>query len=244
MTDRATNNESIGGPQGSTILLLLVVAIAPSIGAASALWFWPGLVGSLIYAACKCLLYGIPAYVAWRSVSRTEAWNGIIRGIRFHPMLFGLTSGAIIGTGIHLLWNGWLGDCSDVTSLVEKMNESGLGEPIRFWLFAAWMCIGNSLLEEFVFRWFIDSRLERLRVPLLLALPISALIFTMHHVIVLAAYFDTLVVVLGSGGVFVGGLLWSMSLRKWGSLLPGWISHAIVDVALVMIGAYALGFGP
>ncbi|MCH2144956.1 MAG: CPBP family glutamic-type intramembrane protease [Phycisphaerales bacterium] len=243
MMTGATHNPR-HGTNGSTMLMLLVVAIAPSIGAASALWLWPGLVGSLIYAACKSLLYGIPAIVAWKTIRRSDTRQGLLRGMRVRPVLFGLVSGILIGAGILVLWYGWLANWSDVPRLVEKIEESGLGGPVRFWLFAAWMCVGNSLLEEFVFRWFIDSSLDRLRTPLALALPLSALIFTMHHVIVLAAYFDTLVVVLGSGGVFVGGLLWSICLRRWRSLVPGWISHAIVDVALVLIAAHALGFGP
>ena len=151
-------------------------------------------------------------------------------------------SGAVIGAGIHIIWYGWLGDCSDITNLMQVMNENGMDDPIRFWLFAAWLCIGNSLLEEFVFRWFIDSRLEELGVPLLLALPISALIFTLHHVIVLSAYFEAFNVFMGSAGVFLGGLIWSATLRRWSSLIPGWISHAIVDVAIILIGAHALGF--
>ena len=110
-----------------------------------------------------------------------------------------------------------------------------------FWLFAAWLSLGNSLLEEFVFRWFVDGRLDRLGTPFALALPISGLIFTAHHVIVLAAYFDPLMVLLGSVGVFIGGLTWSWSLRRWGSLLPGWISHAIVDIAIFIVGAHMLG---
>ena len=88
---------------------------------------------------------------------------------------------------------------------------------------------------------FVDGRLDRLAIPRFLILPISAFIFTAHHVIVLAAYFDPLMVVLGSCGVFIGGLLWSWSLRRWGSLLPGWISHAIVDIAIFIVGASMIG---
>jgi hypothetical protein len=221
-------------------MLLLVVA-APSLGALSALWLWPGATGSTIYLACKVVLYGLPAVVAWKTISRQDLRAGIRRGLRPSALLFGLGSGALIGGAIIALWFGWLDEQVDTKRLVEVITESGLDGATSFWLFAAWLSLGNSLLEEVVFRWFVDSRLARLGTPVALALPISALIFTAHHVIVLAAYFDPMMVLLGSSGVFIGGLTWSWSLRRWGSLLPGWISHALVDIAIFIVGAYMLG---
>jgi membrane protease YdiL (CAAX protease family) len=47
-------------------------------------------------------------------------------------------------------------------------------------------------------------------------------------------------IALGSAGVFAGGLIWSWSLRRYDSLIPGWISHALVDLAVVIIGASML----
>ena len=46
---------------------------------------------------------------------------------------------------------------------------------------------------------------------------------------------------MGSMGVFIGGLIWSWTLRQWGSIVPGWISHAIVDLAIAIVGASMLG---
>ena len=71
-------------------------------------------------------------------------------------------------------------------------------------------------------------------------LPISAAIFTLHHVFVLAAYFGTTLTVLGSLGVFIGGVIWSLLHLRTSSLIPGWISHALVDVAIVVVGATML----
>ena len=221
-------------------MLLLVVA-APSIGALSALWLWPGAIGSTIYLACKLVLYGLPAFVAWKTISKQDIRAGIRRGLRPGALLFGLISGVLVGGGIVALWFGWLDDEIDTQRLVEVIKESGMDQATSFWLFAAWLCLGNSLLEEFVFRWFVDGRLDRLALPRFLILPISALIFTAHHVIVLAAYFQPVMVVLGSCGVFIGGLMWSWSLRRWGSLLPGWISHALVDIAIFIVGASMIG---
>jgi membrane protease YdiL (CAAX protease family) len=41
-------------------------------------------------------------------------------------------------------------------------------------------------------------------------------------------------------GVFVGGLLWSWLLRRHGSLVPGYLSHILVDLAIFVVGASML----
>ena len=221
---------------------LLVVAVAPSLGSLAGLWIWPGPIGSVVYAVCKLLLYGIPAWVAWRTIDRTVFRAGIRRGTRPKAVLFGLGSGLLIGGLLLATWFLVLRESASTDRLVETMKDSGLDRPARFWLFTAWLTVGNSVLEEFVFRWFVDSRFRLLRVPALLAIPVSAAIFTIHHVIVLAAFFDPGLVVLGSCGVFLGGVIWSATLRLFGSIVPAWISHAVVDLAIVVIGASILGF--
>lgn len=220
---------------------LIVVAIAPSIGSLAGLWLFPGSIGSTIYAICKILLYGVPAVVAWRTLTRTDIAIGSRAGTRPASLLSGLASGVAIGGGIVLLWFGWLDSVVDTERLLAVMKESGLEQPGRYWLFAAWLIAGNSLLEEFVFRWFVDSRLSGLGLRPGIAIPVSALVFTIHHVIVLAAFFGPSMVLAGSVGVFIGGLLWSWSLRRWESLLPGWISHALVDLGIALVGASMLG---
>ena len=224
-----------------TLGLLLIVACVPSIGALSALWIWPGTLGGALYAVCKIVLYGVPTIVAFQTVRRAKPFTGFLRGFKRAPVSFGVLSGLFIGGFILGLWYWVLSGNVDLARLLDVVRENGLDQPVKYWLFAAWLCIGNSLLEEFAFRWFIDSRLRILGLGPVVAMPISAVIFTMHHVIVLSAFFGPLIVVLGSAGVFMGGLIWSFSLMRWGTLVPGWISHALVDLAIIIIGASILG---
>ena len=58
----------------------------------------------------------------------------------------------------------------------------------------------------------------------------------------LAVFFPPAAVAAGSAGVFAGGVAWSWLYVRYGSIWPGYLSHAIVDVAVFGAGA-ALLFG-
>ncbi|MBB47432.1 MAG: hypothetical protein CMJ33_02545 [Phycisphaerae bacterium] len=213
--------------------LLIPVVAAPSIGTLSALWFWPGPVGSAVYAGCKLVLYGLPFLLLLKmSRSQRPCFRTDLRGVTG-----GLFSGTVIGSFILGLWFIVLADKTDTGPLLAVITENGLGAPVKFWLFAAWLCIGNSLLEEFVFRWFVDGRLRNLGLQTTWILPVSAAIFTLHHIFVLGAYFGPTLTIVGASGVFIGGVLWSILHLRSSSLTPGWISHALVDLAIVVVGA-------
>lgn len=70
----------------------------------------------------------------------------------------------------------------------------------------------------------------------------SALCFTLHHIIAMGGQFDWRITAIASFGVFVGGLIWSWMYLRYRSVWPGYLSHAIVDVAVFAIG-YVLIFG-
>jgi len=222
--------------RGRALLLLAPVVIAPTLGTLSALWFWPGPLGSAIYATCKAVLYGLP-FIFWFKCVREDRPSFKLDAA---GLVNGLGSGVVIGGLILMVWFLMLEARTDTSSLVSVVEENGLGAAWKFWLFGAWLCIGNSLLEEIAFRWFVDGRLRTLQLPWHIVIPISAAIFTLHHVFVLSAYFGVTLTVLGSAGVFAGGALWSILRARSSSLTPGWISHAIVDLAIILIGAAVL----
>ena len=72
--------------------------------------------------------------------------------------------------------------------------------------------------------------------PTRLAVLASAACFTVHHVTALQAQFDWKVTLLASLGVFIGGAIWSWMYGRYRSVWPGYLSHAIVDVAIYVIG--------
>ena len=220
--------------------LLIPVILAPSLGMLAALWWWPGTFGSAIYGACKLVLYGVPAVVAWQTITRAQVARGVQLGIRPVALFWGIGSGIAIGAVILLGWFGVIRGQLDLGALREVVKANGLDQPARYWAMAIWLSLGNALLEEFVFRWFVDSRLRRLGLGVGVAIPLSALIFTAHHVLVLMAYFPAVETILFSIGVFVGGVLWSWLLRRYESLVPGYVSHMLVDLSIFIVGASML----
>ncbi len=215
---------------------LILVGLAPSLGTLSALWWWPGTIGPSIYLLCKLVLYGVPTYFLMRTFDRESFLRGVRNGIQKGPLVYGTLSGILISVCILILWFVFLSGAIDFSPLLNRMEESGMNQMWKYLAFAIWLSLGNSLLEEFAFRWFVDGRLRLLGFSYIWVLLISAGIFTVHHVLVLLAFFDTGPAMVFSMGIFIGGLLWSWMHLKWGTLIPGWISHALIDIAVLAVG--------
>ena len=102
-----------------------------------------------------------------------------------------------------------------------------------------WVCI-NSILEEYVWRWFTVRQFSRLLKPGG-AIVVSALGFTLHHLLAMQVYFSWPVAMLCSFFIFIGGMLWSWMFMRYNTIWPGWLSHALVDMAVFGTG-YVLIF--
>jgi membrane protease YdiL (CAAX protease family) len=203
---------------------------APSIGALVSLWIAPGTAGLFVYALCKVILYLTPAL--WSRFIDGQPWK--VTPPNAKGWLTGLALGLVLGGAVLAAWQ-LIGDWAiDAEVLRHSLENNGLFSVGRFFVAAAWICLVNSLLEEYAFRWFITSRMEVLT-PRWAAL-LSAFAFTAHHIIVLLSILPTPLAWLASFGVFCGGLTWSWLYRRSGSIWPGWVSHVIVDVAIMWVG--------
>lgn len=215
------------------ILALLLLVPAPSIGAFLGMVVFPNsLTGAVCFGASKLWLFGLP--VIWlRFVER-----GPFRLSR--PRLGGFTVGILSGllvTGFIVAMYRMLGDTLiDKQFLTEKLTAIGLGTPGRYLGGALYWILVNSVLEEYVWRWFCVSQCEQI-MSKRLAVVASALFFTLHHVVATSVYFSPVTVSLCALGVFIGGAIWSMMYIRYRSVWPGYVSHAIVDLCIFGIGA-------
>lgn len=117
-----------------------------------------------------------------------------------------------------------------------RLRDFGLDSPRGFVLLALFYCLFHSALEEYYWRWFAFGQMRRV-VPWGLAVGLSSFGFMAHHVLVVSAYVPSWpwAAVL-SLSVAVGGALWAWLYQRTGSLLGPWLSHLLVDAALMTVG--------
>lgn len=138
----------------------------------------------------------------------------------------GLTVGAYL-----LLARGGL----DPNTMRALLNKAGLTTPARYLSLAAYWIVVNSLMEEYVFRWFVFRQCERL-ISTHWAMIATALIFTLHHTVALAAYLPWHFNVLSSLGIFAAGLTWSLLYARYRNIWPAYASHALADIGVFAVG--------
>ena len=219
------------------MLALCLLVPVPTVGAAAGLILVPGPLGQAIYAACKVWLVAFPlVWLLWVERARPGVSPPTRRGLAS-----GLAQGAAILACIfaaHALFGGSLVDRAPMRAAV---SAAGIDGPAVYLAFSAYLCLLNSLLEEYVWRWFVFEQLDTL-LGSRLAVPASAAAFTVHHVVALGAQFDVTVTTIGSAGVFVGGLLWSWLYHRYRSIWPGYVSHVLADAGVLGVG-WLLLFG-
>ncbi len=219
------------------LIALALLAPVPSLGTAAAMILVPGPVGQALFMAAKIWLLVFPAF--WYLVVERGrlSWSPPIDGGMGVGLLTGLVAGAVIG--LAALFFGIFD--MDMGQLAGEVDEMGLATPRAYLLGALGWTFANSLMEEYVYRWFVFSQCERL-MPRFAAVLASATVFTTHHVIALSTYLPWHLTALASLGVFLGGVLWAVLYARYRSIWPGWVSHIIADVAVFAVG-WELLFG-
>jgi len=220
----------------SAILALLLLVPVPSVGALVAIVLLPNEpVGQSIFLLAKVWLFAFPAI--WHKWVDGEKFSG--SPPRNGGFGFGVVSGVLISlliAGAYILLGDHLIDRQIFRS---KILEIGLVSPGIYIGGAAYWILVNSVLEEYVWRWFVVKKCETL-FPAKLAIILSALFFTFHHVIAMWSYMGAPVALLCAIGVFVGGVVWSYMYLRFRSVWPAYVSHAIVDLCIFLIGAQML----
>jgi hypothetical protein len=226
-------------PRSRAALALLLLLPIPSLGTAAAMFWWPGsALGNGIFFAGKLWIVVLPA--AWLILADNGwlSWSPPRRGGFVVSALLGVAiAGAVVLVYLLMRRLGWL----DPGLVSARARQTGLDHPGLYLAGALYWITVNSLMEEYVWRWFVFRQFEVLGGGRF-AVVASALGFATHHAIALAAQFAWPMMLLGSTGVFLGGAIWSWLYLRYRSIWPCYVSHAIVDVPIFVIG-YALIFG-
>jgi hypothetical protein len=210
---------------------LLLVALAPTVSVITSFMLKTGVVGALVFVFTKIWMFGLPAYWYLKVEGGERSYSLPQSGGWMVSTLLGLGTIGVIGVAYFLLGDQVLRS----EDLYKILDPYGLTIPwklalgIVFWIFI------NSVLEEYVFRWFITSKLEQLVGGKWIPILLSAGIFTLHHTIALAFFIDPLGNALASLGVFLGGVIFSWLYVQYRSIWVAWVAHALADVAVFAI---------
>lgn len=225
------------GERRYAALLALVPAVLVPFGAA--LYYFmlcrDAVVSRRVYAAAKIFLVAWP-FVATRVIlgGRAPPWRG--RDGRWQAAL---AAGAVSGLGISLfvvlVMLSPLGRLVMASAGPIRERCEHLGILQHYWLFAIFLSLIHSLVEEYYWRWFVYRRL-RAAWPRWTAALVSSAAFASHHVIVTGQLMSWPLGVLCGAGIMVGGVIWCLQYERRRSILAPWLSHALVDVTVMTIG--------
>ncbi|MGF1540709.1 MAG: CPBP family intramembrane glutamic endopeptidase [Pleurocapsa sp.] len=216
----------------SAVIALLLFVPASSIGVTAALFLAPGAIGNGIFTLVKIWLVVLPLFWTWKT--NPEVLR--LPRLKKQQILVGIAWGLLMFAAIIAAY-WFLGRQSiNLTAIRRKAVEVGITN-LNIYLagFFYWSFI-NSFIEECIWRGFVYSQCAVL-MNSLVAVIFSALFFTLHHSIALYGYtHNWLIVGVGSLGVFLAGVIWSFCYQTSGSIVPGYISHILADLAIALIG--------
>lgn len=181
---------------------------------------WPAVVVLAIYRD------GLPT-INWRS---PHHWRSLPLGI-----ISGL---AIVALMVGLMLTP-LGDVAQRGSSQIATKSEEMGILAHYWLFALFISVLHSLLEEYYWRWFVYGQLERLTPPVAAHL-LAGVAFAAHHVVIISEFFGVFWGFFFSAFVGIGGIIWSLMLARQKTLMGIWVSHMIVDFGAMGVGYWLI----
>ena len=142
------------------------------------------------------------------------------------PLFLGLGVYALIVSGFFLGKN--LVDWSSVASSLKNSREN-------IFAMGAYICIINSLLEEFFFRGFAFLMLSRFAESKIAYL-FSAGLFSLYHIAIMQNWFSPLVFALLLAGLFFSGLIFNWLSQRYQNIYAPWIVHICSNLAINTVG--------
>ena len=220
----------------AAIIALLLVGAAPTISTICSFLLNDGISSQIIFVFTKMWLLCVPLIWFLKLDGGDLSWS--------KPQLGGywmsISLGLVMTVVMVLAWL-LLGDAIDANLLSNALEPVGLLDPkVYFFATLYWILI-NSLLEEYVFRWFLVIKSEELVGEGIPAVLLSALIFVVHHTVALAIFgFPWWANLISSVALFIGGAIFSWLYVRYRSVWIPYIAHAICDVAVFGVGAIIL----
>ena len=226
--------------RNKSLLALVLLLPVPSLG------IWVGMIlipdhwiGKVLFFSAKAWLFLLPLVWRLRVEHRGLSWS--------RPSQGGFAVAGGIGLGMAVIICAvylTLGQRLIDPATVQAMGASTrLNEPMVYGVGALYWITVNSVLEEYVWRWFVVEKFQDL-FSSRMVIAASALGFTLHHVIAMQHFLSWFVTLIAAVGIFIGGAIWSWCYMRYQSIWPGYLSHAVVDMAVFGIGYHLMFCGP
>jgi membrane protease YdiL (CAAX protease family) len=198
----------------------------------------PNLLMQALYGGGKVVQFALPllCYAAWE-----RRWPRLAAP-SFRGVEYGVGFGLLVGAGILGLYFIVLRSSpllrGTPAQLEAKLRDMGLATPAGYLLLAVFLSVIHSLLEEYYWRWFVFSWLRR-SIPRVAAMVLSSLAFMAHHVVILAVFFPGrfwTAAVPCALAIAGGGFVWAWLYDRTNSIYAPWLSHLLIDAAIMGVG--------
>jgi len=193
----------------------------------------------IAFALGKSIQFLFPiAFVWWFERERIRFARPTLHGI---PLALGFA--ILVGLAMFALYFGFVRHIPAVAEdtprkIHEKVQQFGMDSPLGYLQMAIVICVVHSLAEEYYWRWFVYGWMRK-HLPMMAALVLSSIGFMLHHIVILGVYFPgnfwTLAMPF-SICVAIGGGVWAWIYERSGSLYAPWLSHALIDAAIMGVG--------
>ena len=215
------------------LIALFLVGLAPTVSIFISFGTDGGIISQIAYVLSKLWLVVIPL-IWYLKIDKGQLSLS-------KPKQGGYSVAVGLGSGMSaLILLTWfmLGDKIDGSLLRDAVEPVGLLD-VRLYIGGViYWTVLNSLLEEYVFRWFLVVKSEALVGTGAPAILLSAFIFVIHHTFALLFFgFPWWANLLASVSLFIGGAIFSWLYIRYRSVWMPYIAHAICDIAVFSIGA-------
>lgn len=216
-----------------SIIAILLVGFIPSLSVIFGIKIIDDeLTSQIFFFSCKLWIFLVPTLWYLRVDKNTISKNIPSKeGIQM-----ALLTGIVMSIIILITWFIFESTL-DMDQMIGTLQSKGLSNINLYILGMLYWIFLNSLLEEYVFRWFVTTRSVIIFGNDIAAIIFSALLFTLHHAIALHLFgFIWWQTILASFGLLSAAAIWSWLYIKYRSIWICWLSHAICDVAVFGIG--------
>lgn len=184
-------------------------------------------------------MLGLPLWWHLKVDRKNWSWSPVRKGGYVAATTIGLVFCAIMVLAWFLVGESRV-DSETFRTTLEPFGLTNLNTYIAA---AVFWTVGNSVLEEYVFRWFLVEKGEVVFGPGWPTIFASAFVFVLHHFFALWFLgFSLSANLLACFGLFVGGAAFSWLYVRYRSIWIPYITHALCDVVVFGVG-YFLLFG-